>query len=129
MPYLRYSSASSDPPDHPELAQTYVYLSGVQSILGRIDDAMVSRAKVAYISHRSQSSCSGPSCKQWSRPDGAPLDVCNGCLRIFYCSMACQTADWKREGGHKAECKAVAAEGRAAAAAAAEEGGAVTRKK
>ena len=42
------------------------------------------------------------------RDDGAPLDVCIKCRRTFYCGKACQTADWKA-GGHKAECKALAA--------------------
>ena len=68
---------------------------------------------------RSQIHCAGPDCERRLRLDGAPLDQCAGCLRTFYCGKACQTADWKREGGHKAECKALIAEAAAAAAAAA----------
>ena len=51
--------------------------------------------------------CSGPGCTNKRRPDGAPLDVCNGCKRVCYCGKACQAADWKA-GGHKAVCKAAA---------------------
>ena len=39
------------------------------------------------------------------------------CRRTFYCGKVCLTADWKREGGHKAGCKALIAEGKGAAAA------------
>ena len=69
------------------------------------------------ILRRSQVICAGPGCENQQRPDGAPLGQCAGCLRTYYCCVACQTADWKRKGGHKAECKALAAGCKAAAAA------------
>ena len=50
-------------------------------------------------------SCAGPGCSLTRRPDGAPLDMCNGCKRVCYCGKACQTAGWKV--GHRAECKAI----------------------
>ena len=60
--------------------------------------------------------CAGPGCSRNKRPDGQPLDVCSGCERKLYCSVRCQTAAWK-QGGHKAECKKLAAENTAAVAA------------
>ena len=59
---------------------------------------------------RSQIHCAGPGCERQLREDSAPLDVCVKCWRTFYCGKACQTTGWKREGGHKAECKALIAE-------------------
>ena len=53
----------------------------------------------------------GPGLHRKLKEDDTPLDQCAGCLRTYDCSVACQTADWKREGGHKAECKALAAQG------------------
>ena len=58
------------------------------------------------VMRRSQIDCAGPGCSRKLREDGpAPLDVCVKCRRTFYCGKVCQTADWKRKGGHKAECK------------------------
>ena len=83
--------------------------------LGRNAEAAALRAEEALLTRRSQTRCAGPGCKLQLRPDGAPLDVCVRCRRTHYCSKACQTADWKRDGGHKAECKALIAEAVAAA--------------
>ena len=47
-------------------------------------------------------SCAGPGCSLTRRPDGAPLDVCNGCKRVCYCGKVCPAAGWKA--GHRAEC-------------------------
>ena len=47
--------------------------------------------------------CTAADCPRKVKADGTPLDQCGGCKRCYYCSKACQTADWKA--GHKAECK------------------------
>ena len=43
-------------------------------------------------------------CSKSESRDGAKLTRCGGCLRVYYCSKACQVRDWK-EGGHKQLCK------------------------
>ena len=83
--------------------------------LGRGAAATSARAAASSASLRSQLQCAGPGCPRKAREDGAPLEQCGGWLRTYYCGRACQAAHWKR-GGHKAECKALAAEGRAAEA-------------
>ena len=102
------------PDDHPDIALVTRNIGEAQSALGMPDEARISKAAAAYSLRRSQVHCAGPNCTLQQRPDGAPLDQCAGCLRTHYCSVACQTADWKRRGGHKAECQALAA-GKAAA--------------
>ena len=52
--------------------------------------------------------CGGPGCAVLSTLE-APLKSCAGCQAAWYCGHACQRADWKREGGHKATCKEAAA--------------------
>jgi hypothetical protein len=42
-------------------------------------------------------------CKRWDA-DAAPLKRCTGCAAMWYCSRACQSADWAR---HRAECKLI----------------------
>ena len=105
------------PPDHPSLAATLKLLAGIHSGLGRAAPAAAVLEAAAAIDRRSQTRCAVPGCEQRVRADGSPLDVCIKCRRTFYCGKACQTTDWKREGGHKAECKALIAEAAAAAAA------------
>jgi len=51
--------------------------------------------------------CEGPGCSVASTAE-APLQSCSACQSAWYCSKECQRADWKREGGHKAACKAAA---------------------
>ena len=106
------------PETHPIIAVLLAHISSCQSMLGRDDEAAVSNAALLSTMRRSQVNCPNPGCPRRLREDGAPLDVCVKCRRTFYCGKACQTADWKREGGHKAECKTLIAEGKAAAAAA-----------
>ena len=106
------------PVDHPYMAFVTHSIGEAQSALGMPDEARISMAAAAYSLRRSQVNCAGPGCNLQQRPDGTPLDQCAGCLRTYYCCVACQTADWKRKGGHKAECKALAAEWKAAGAAA-----------
>ena len=74
--------------------------------------AAAAGAEADAAGRRSQIACSAPGCRQQLREDGAPLDVFVKCRCTHYCSKACQTIDWKREGGHKAECKALIAEGK-----------------
>ena len=86
--------------------------------LSRDTEAASVQISAELSERRCQTHCSGPGCERRLRPDGAPLNVCIKCRRTFYCGKDCQTADWKREGGHRAECKALIAEGKAAAPAA-----------
>ena len=99
--------------DHPDIAETLTGISMANTLMHRHEEAAAARALSDGIERRSQTHCSGPSCTRLVREDGAPLDVCVKCRRTFYCGKGCQTADWKREGGHKAECKALIAEGKA----------------
>ena len=87
--------------------------------IGRLEEAESARAVVMQVARRLQTHCSGPNCHRMLRPEGAPLDVCVKCRCTLFCGKACQTADWLAEGGHRAECKALIAEGKAVAAAAA----------
>ena len=112
------------PTDHPHLGKTQDCFTSALTALG--DDARASSLASTRVLRRSQIACAGLGCTRKLREDGAPLDQCAGCLRTYYCSVACQTADWKREGGHMAECKTLAAEGKAAAAAAAAAAGTAT---
>ena len=80
-----------------------------QSALGMTDEARLSQKAADQSFRRSQVHCAGPGCNLQQRPEGAPLDQCAGCLRTHYCSVACQAADWKRKGGHTAECSTLAA--------------------
>ena len=102
------------PPDHSNFAFVRRKISRAQTALGLSHEAVASLAAATHVIRRSQLHCAGPNCELRQRPDGAPLDQCAGCLRTYYCSVACQSADWKRKGGHKEECKALAAERRAA---------------
>ena len=104
--------------DHPLLSMAIYNIGLAQAALGMDDEARLSQKAAAQSFRRSQTFCAGPGCMLQQRPDGTPLDQCAGCLCTYYCSVACQTADWKRQGGHKAECRVLAAEGRAAAVAA-----------
>ena len=104
------------PDDHPHMALVTRNIGIIQSALGMTDEARLSQKAADQTLRRSQTHCAGPDCKHRQRPDGTPLEQCAGCLRTHYCSVACQAADWKRKGGHKAECKALAAEGRASVA-------------
>ena len=104
-------------PSHPYIATTLHNIASAKGLLGR-GDAAATRAAAVAAGRRSQTACAGLGCGRKLREDGEPLDVCVRCRCTFYCGKACQTADWKREGGHKAECKALIA----AAAAAEREG-------
>ena len=97
------------------IAQSLGNIAKLHTALGN-GDALAAQQAAARVVRRSQTQCAGAGCERRQREDGAALDQCSGCLRTYYCSTACQTADWKA--GHRAECKALAAEGRAAAAAA-----------
>ena len=106
------------PRDHPEIALRLRELSSLHGRMGHAGDAEAAASAAREIERRSQVACAGPDCKRQLREDGAPLDMCVKCRRTFYCGKACQTADWKAAvGGHKAECKALVAEGKAAAGA------------
>ena len=105
------------PAGHQSIGSVLKSISAVNTTLGRTEAARVSQLAALQIARRSQVHCAGPSCERRTKEDDALLDQCAGCLRTYYCSVACQTADWKA--GHRKECKALAAEGRAAAAAAA----------
>ena len=102
------------PPDHPHIAISLGNTAFLHAHRGRPEYAETALLAANAVARRSQTNCSGPSCIRKLREDGAPLDVCVKCRRTFYCGKACQTADWKREGGHRAECKALIAEGKVA---------------
>ena len=99
------------PPDHPEIADTLHKIALANGHLGNAAAATQAAAASSAVERRSQSRCAGPGCTRNVKPDGRPLEQCGKCRRTYYCSVGCQTADWKREGGHKAECKALVAEG------------------
>ena len=86
------------PDGHPYMALVTRNISIVQSALGMTDEARLSQKAADQSFRRSQVHCAGPGCNLQQRPDGGPLDQCAGCLRTHYCSLACQTADWKRKG-------------------------------
>ena len=46
--------------------------------------------------------CAGPGCEKSAEK------ICSRCLSVGYCGPVCQRADW--DGGHKAQCKRLAAE-------------------
>ena len=102
------------PPDHADIATALLMVGKVYKVLNRREEATIALKNGASVQRRSQFRCAGPGCTLFVRLDGAPLDVCVNCRRTFYCGKACQTADWKREGGHRAECKKLIAEGKAA---------------
>ena len=99
------------PPDHPDIASVLSVIALANDRQGNGDAAGEARAASAAVVRRSQTACAGPGCTRNVKADGRPLEQCGKCRRTYYCSVACQTADWKREGGHKAECKALVAEG------------------
>ena len=75
----------------------------LNALRGNSDAAAVATAAAALTARRSQVQCAAAGCPRKLKADGTPLDYCGGCKRCFYCSKACQSADWKA--GHKAECK------------------------
>ena len=102
------------PPTHPRFGEMMGQFSRLHRTLGNPIEADRAEKVSISIARRSQVACVGPGCVRRLREDGAPLDVCIKCRCTFYCGKTCQTADWKREGGHKSECKALIAEGEAA---------------
>ena len=99
-----------------EYSHALTKIAEVNRRLGRGSAADAAVSEHTALSRRSQIACAGPGCRRKLREDGAPLDVCVKCRRTLYCGKDCQTADWKREGGYKAECKALIAAAAAAAA-------------
>ena len=110
---LRRKLAPEDKESIGALLRTVALVHGFQ---GDESSAADANAEADFLTRRSQVHCAGP--RLQNPATGGRREQCAGCLRTHYCSVACQTADWRRKGGHKAECKALAAEGRAAAAAA-----------
>ena len=96
------------------IAAVLEHITLANARLQRADTARAALREHGALVRRSQTSCAG--CRRSARPDGAQLDQCAGCLRTYYCSVACQTADWKREGGHRNRnvCKALQREAKAA---------------
>ena len=101
--------------DHPDKLLASFVLGKASGILGLTKESKAASNEADASLRRVQNRCAAPGCAARLRPDGAPLDQCAGCLRTYYCSVACQTADWKA--GHKKECKVLAAESAVAAAA------------
>ncbi|KXZ52920.1 hypothetical protein GPECTOR_8g298 [Gonium pectorale] len=62
--------------------------------------------------------CGNPLCARFEGPAEAAVvrKTCGGCRHVRYCGASCQREHW--EAGHKAECKALAAEAGAEAAGA-----------
>ena len=106
------------PPDHPDIANCLHNIAVVHKALDNTDAAADAASASIAVARRSQTRCAGPDCPRTVKEDGRPLEQCQGCKRTYYCSLECQLADWQRRGGHKAECKALKAETKAAAAAA-----------
>ena len=107
------------PADHPCIGGMLTLIAQSYRRLGMTELAAEAESQAATLFRRSQTRCAGPGCPRKSREDGVPLNVCVKCRATFYCGKACQTADWMREGGHKAECKALIAAAKVAAQAAA----------
>ena len=93
------------PPDHPHLATLHSNIALSNAALGNTTAAAKARSEFKAVERRSQVACAGPGCSRKLKEDGTALTMCAACLRTHYCSVACQTADWKA--GHKAECKAL----------------------
>ena len=93
------------PPTHPHLAAVYQNITVCHTTLGNTSAAAKARSTSTAVERRSQVACAGPGCKRKLKEDGTALTMCAACLCTHYCSVACQTADWKA--GHKAECKAL----------------------
>ena len=91
------------PLDHPSITDCMRNISVVNARLGNVDAAAAAAAAAASAARRSQVQCAAADCPRKVKADGSPLDQCGGCKRCYYCSKACQTADWKA--GHKMECK------------------------
>ena len=91
------------PPDHPGIVDCMRNIAVLNALRGNSDAAAVATAAAALTARRSQVQCAAAGCPRKLKADGTPLDYCGGCKRCFYCSKACQSADWKA--GHKAECK------------------------
>ena len=105
------------PHDHPSLPRLLLNIASAERALGKrgfIGEQAI--ANIRAVQRRSQTRCAGPDCTRMLGEDGQLLQQCSGCLRTFYCSAACQTADWWA--GHKAECKALISQSAVAAAAA-----------
>ena len=91
------------PPDHPHITECMRRIAAVIAKLGNDEAAAAAAATAASAARRSQVQCAAAGCPRKVQADGSPLDQCGGCKRCYYCSKACQTADWKA--GHKMECK------------------------
>ena len=96
------------PPDHPSITACMRDIATANAALGNTDAADAAAAAAASSARRSQVQCAAAGCPRKLKADGTPLDQCGGCKRCYYCSKACQTADWKS--GHKAECKTLSGE-------------------
>ena len=92
------------------LQQTLKTQFFIETQLGLNAEAAATQARRTALLRRSQTHCAVPDCQRRVKADGASLERCAACLSTFYCSVACQTADWKA--GHKAECATLVAEGK-----------------
>ena len=93
------------PPDHAFIASTLAHIGICQGLLGRGAAAAKAGDAAEVVLRRSQTRCAGPGCDRKMKADGTPLTMCAACERTHYCSVACQTADWKPR--HREECKAL----------------------
>ena len=97
------------PRDHPLIASCMRNISICHAKLGNANAAAAAVQAAAVQARRSQVQCAAAGCPRKVKVDGSSLDQCSGCKRTHYCSVVCQSADWKAGAGHKAECKALAA--------------------
>jgi hypothetical protein len=51
--------------------------------------------------------CNAPGCTHTFADSGRRFQYCAGCLRVCYCSRACQKAAWNHEVGHRDVCSAI----------------------
>jgi hypothetical protein len=51
--------------------------------------------------------CNAPGCTRTFADSGRRFRYCAGCLRVCYCSRACQKAAWNHEVGHRGVCSAI----------------------
>ena len=93
------------PPDHPDITGCTRGIASVNAALGNTDASTAALDAAESSARRSQVQCAAAGCPRKLKADGSSLDQCGGCKRCYYCSVKCQTEDWKA--GHKAECKAL----------------------
>ena len=80
---------------HPALPDVLYNVVALQRALEEQVPSAITPADSVAADRRSHASCAAVGCPRNVKADRGPLERCAGCLCTFYCSKACQTADWK----------------------------------